>query len=587
VCIKKTLIQEATRACWLGFREPLETVVATCASDVTPALKYLTECTDKSQLYAVGFISYEAAPAFDDAFIVQDAGEFPLLWFSLYKDYQCENLVPELPPKTFLPAPLDWNPSVTIEDYVSNIQRIKQYLARGDSYQVNYTYRLQAGCSDGTWELFLALVRAQQADYSAYIDTGRYVICSASPELFFSLRGTQIVSIPMKGTIGRGRTLAEDQAQAKELSESKKNQAENMMIVDMIRNDLARVSDPGSVSVSDLFAVRRYPTVWQMTSTVTASTDAPYHEIISALFPCASITGCPKARTMEIIAELETNPRHLYTGCIGYFGPHREAQFNVAIRTVVVDKQKHLAEYGVGGGIVWDSISADEYEECHTKMKVLTQPEPIFSLLETILWTPEEGYFLLSYHLRRLAESAEYFGIPLDLGKLNLAICQFGNTLAEGQHKVRLLVAQNGEPTLEAILLKDNHSPRQITAALADRPVHLSDKFLYHKTTCRDVYDQAHASYPNFDDVILWNEQDEITESCYANVVVELNGELLTPPVSCGLLAGTFRAQLLKQGAIREAVISKHILAQASQIYLINSVRKWQKASLDCLAKNL
>jgi para-aminobenzoate synthetase/4-amino-4-deoxychorismate lyase len=353
------------------------------------------------------------------------------------------------------------------------------------------------------------------------------------------------------------------------------------MIVDMIRNDMGRVADIGSVQVPSLFDVERYPTLWQMTSTVAATTDASLTDIMIALFPCASITGAPKPRTMRIIRQLETTPRRIYTGCIGFVTPDRKAQFNVAIRTVLIDKETGQAEYGVGGGIVWDSRTGDEYIECQVKARVLTANHADFSLLETMLWTPDEGYLLLPYHLRRLRDSAAYFGIPVEMEKIEEKLCDGSASYAREPHRVRLLVAQDGRISCRAIPLSRSPSPHPVRLRLATTPVDSADPFLYHKTTHRRVYDAARAACPDCDDVLLWNERGEVTEACIANVVVQLDGELLTPPVQCGLLPGTFRAYLLDRGKVREEIITVETLEQCTRMYVVNSVRKWREALLE------
>jgi para-aminobenzoate synthetase/4-amino-4-deoxychorismate lyase len=325
----------------------------------------------------------------------------------------------------------------------------------------------------------------------------------------------------------------------------------------MVRNDMGRVAAVGSVQVASLFDVERYPTLWQMTSTVTAKTDVSLGDIMTALFPCASITGAPKPSTMQIIANLETMPRRVYTGCIGFIAPNKRAQFNVAIRTVLIDKEIGEAEYGVGGGIVWDSVSGDEYEECQVKARILTERRPDFSLLETLLWTPEEGYFLLEYHLQRLRDSAAYFDFPENVDKI-----------------------RDGTISCQETMLTMTNEPQPVRLGIAPTPVDSANPFLYHKTTHRQVYDAARSGCPDCDDVLLWNEQGEITETCIANVVLEFDGELVTPPVRCGLLPGTFRAWLLDQGIVREKVVTIKGLKRSKRIYLVNSVRKWRDAIL-------
>lgn len=384
----------------------------------------------------------------------------------------------------------------------------------------------------------------------------------------------------MKGTAARGLTLVADHAIAKELHFSEKNRAENVMIVDMIRNDIGRIANINTVKVPSLFNVEKYPTVWQMTSTVTAKTTASISEIMGALFPCASITGAPKARTMEIIQELENTPRRIYTGCIGFISPQRQAQFNVAIRTVLIDKENKQAEYGVGGGIVWDSVSSDEYQECQIKAQVLTLNQPDFSLLETILWQPQNGYFLLNYHLQRLQDSANYFGFKVNISNVKTQLDKLTQSFANQDYKLRLLLDSQGEIIYQTIPLLAVNNQEFVKLGMCCTPIDSTNIFLYHKTTNRQVYEIAKAPFPDCDDVLLWNDRGEITETCIGNIVVDLNGELLTPPVKCGLLAGTFRANLLEKCKIREKIITVEMLKYSHHIYIINSVQKWQKAVL-------
>jgi para-aminobenzoate synthetase/4-amino-4-deoxychorismate lyase len=576
--MNKIAIQDATAGRWLYFQEPWQVIETHRTEEVILKLREVEAMVQEQGLHAAGFVSYEAAPAFDSALKVRPLSAFPLLWFGLYPRNQ---LLQSPPSPTCLNYSLGhWIPSVSRAEYDEAIQQIKAYIRQGETYQVNYTFRLRAPFSGNGWALFQELVQAQQADYAAYVDTGRFVICSASPELFFRLNGGKLISRPMKGTAARGRTLVEDNSQEQWLHHSEKNRAENVMIVDMVRNDMGRVATVGSVQVDSLFEVERYPTLWQMTSTVTANTDVSLCDIMTALFPCASITGAPKPRTMQIIATLETMPRRVYTGCIGFIAPNKRAQFNVAIRTVLIDKEIGEAEYGVGGGIVWDSMIGDEYEECQVKTRVLTERRPDFSLLETLLWTPEEGYFLLEYHLQRLRDSAVYFDIPANLDQLREKLMTLVASLPNKSHKVRLLVSQDGAISCQATLLAETNAPQPVRLSLAPTPVDFANPFLYHKTTHRQVYDTARSACPACDDVLLWNEQGEITETCIANVVVELEGELVTPPVRCGLLPGTFRAWLLDRGIVREKVVTFRGLRQSKRIYVVNSVRKWRDAIL-------
>lgn len=568
------LIHDPALGQWLAFRQPVRILTTAKVEEVLPLLREIEAAVNGAGLHAAGFISYEAAPAFDPALTVKQASPgFPLIWFGLYEKPATWNPrapVPDTPP-------LHWTPSMTSAEYSGVMTRLRQYLFNGETYQINYTFRLTTPFNQVPLALFETLVQAQGAHYSAFVDIGDFAICSASPELFFRLDGNLLESHPMKGTMKRGVTLEEDRAQAQALRDSPKNQAENVMIVDMIRNDMGRVADTGQVTVKDLFKIERYPTVWQMVSTITAQTRASLCDIFTALFPCASITGAPKPRTMSLITREETAPRKIYTGTIGYMAPNRKAQFNVAIRTVLIDKTAQAAEYGVGGGIVWDSASQDEYEECWTKAGILNELPLEFQLLETLLWTPGEGFFLLDRHITRLMESAAYFGYSLSLDAIRARLSSLPLTQTS---RIRLLVSRQGDITVESAGFDPLQTSQPVRVRLAQEPVDSSDRFLYHKTTQRRVYEAAKAKCSDCDDVLLWNTRGELTESTIANLVVDIGGELLTPPVRCGLLAGTFRAELLAQGKIKEAIIPLTDLPRIRKWYLINSLRKWREASL-------
>lgn len=570
---------------WLHFTNPYQWITVENLNDVLPALREVERLVEANDWYAAGFLSYEAASAFDPALHIHSspsldklstmpsAPAFPYLGFGLYPK----------PKPIILPRPnrpneiLDWQPTTACKEYHSAIAKIKEHIAEGRTYQVNYTMRLQTEFSGNSWEFFLHLVQDQNR-HAAYIDTGRYVICSASPELFFQLDGNTITCQPMKGTTSRGRTTAEDRQQSQWLKHSVKNRAENVMIVDMIRNDLGRIAEVGSVSVPQLFETERYSTLWQMTSRVTAKTNATLAEIFTALFPCASITGAPKVSTMKIIAELENTPRQIYTGTIGFLAPQRRAKFNVAIRTALIDRERQKAEYGVGGGIVWDSTGTDEYAESLLKAQVLTEQKPLFSLLETMLWTPEEGFYLGEKHVARMLDSADYFDIPITEEDLE----KYLEMISAGFHRpqrVRVFLDRHGALAHEyrAFDLKDT---QPLKAELAKEPVNSSHVFLFHKTTWREVYEAARKGLEELDDVLLYNERGKLTEFTIGNLVVELDGQFFTPPVSCGVLAGTFRADLLETGQIAEKAISLQELGRCRRIFRVNSIRGWQAVEI-------
>ncbi len=346
------------------------------------------------------------------------------------------------------------------------------------------------------------------------------------------------------------------------------------MIVDMVRNDLGRVARAGTVRVESLFDLERHDTVFQLTSTVSAETGAGPAEVLAALFPCASVTGAPKVRTMEIIAELEDGPRGVYTGAVGYFAPDGHAEMAVAIRTVSIDRRRRRARYGTGGGIVWDSVAGEEYRECLAKTRVLAGGEGDFELLETLLWEAADGYRLLDRHLKRLAASADYFGFRLspvraggELDRLAAALLSAGET----RRVVRLLAARDGGLRLETRAAPSDARPWRL--ALASAPVDPQNRFLFHKTTRREVYDRALAQASGYDDVLLWNPSGELTESCLANVAVRRDGGWWTPPIEAGLLAGCERGERLDSGDLRVGTLTLADLAAADGIELLNSVR--------------
>ncbi len=606
---------------WLLFREPVEIVEAHRLDQVCEAIAHLDHQVQTRGLQAAGFLSYEASPAFDNALTVQTGQrqsgqrqsgqpDFPLLWFGLYADPQVlsetELISQSLANLGIANLGLEniglenigiaastgddrndyhleqWQASVSPAEFNQAIAAIKQAIAQGDTFQVNYTFRLRAAFQGNPWGLFLDLMKAQPGNYAAFVDTGDHVICSASPELFFTREGTRLTTRPMKGTTERGKWWQSDRDQAQALQASSKNRAENVMIVDMLRNDLGRIAQRGSVQVPSLFDVEQYPTLWQMTSTVTAESEASMLEIFQALFPCASITGAPKASTMGIIQSLECSPRNIYTGSIGYWGPGQQAQFNVAIRTVLIDQKTQQTEYGVGSGIVWDSESDAEYEECCLKTAILTPPSPRFELFETLLWEQDNGYFLVENHLQRLTRSAEYFGFNF---APRLAQQQLLNLVEqfepqETAYRVKLLCDRHGELSLHHSPWHFTSPPAPLRVRLAPTSTDSTNPLLYHKTTQRQIYEQARSRYNDCDDVVLWNERGEVMESCIANLVVPWEGQLLTPPITSGLLPGTFRAWLLEQETIVEQVVTLEMLHQVSEFYLINSLRRWQRAQL-------
>lgn len=588
----------------LCFANPLRIIVAESINEVRPALQ-AAELAAKEGLYAVGYVSYEAAPAFDSALRVQTGARMPLVWFAIFKeptaivfpfnvrnppaiDHPSAVAAPGTPvaggtdivtdtnsPPTLDGTDIEWQPSVSRASYRKNIGSIRDAIARGDTYQVNYTMRLRSKFEGDGFSLYEPLRTNQRSNYCAYLDTGRFRILSASPELFFRRTGNRIVMRPMKGTAARGRWTDEDDAQGAHLATSEKDRAENVMIVDLVRSDLGRVAVTGSVHVPALFTIERYPTVFQMTSTVEArlKDEIMLEEIFTALFPSGSVTGAPKVSTMRLIADLEDSPREVYCGSIGLVKPDGDCTFNVAIRTVVINSETGAAEYGIGGGITWASTAESEYEEALAKATVLTHERPAFDLLET-LKLEDCKYALLERHLERLAGSARYFDIPLRVSNVKKALDDHAAAYCHEPRRVRLLVSPDGEIRVESESYEALGST-SVPVRLARKPISRRNRMLYHKTTDRQIYDQLLVDPHESLDTLLWNEEDELTEFTRGNLVVEMDGRLWTPPIECGLLPGTFRAELLESGEIAELVIQKSELSSATRVWFINSVRGW------------
>ena len=554
-----------------SFSSLVGEVRAMTAQEVLPAFRLLEQRVEAG-LHAAGFVSYEAAGALNGDLATRAPGRLPLLWFGLF-----ERRSPEPFPDVDHPFQCTgWQPSLEQDEFCSAVESIRELIAAGDCYQVNFTMRQRFSFTGCPRSFFNELRRSQPTPYNCYLETGNYRIVSASPELFFSLADGVLTTRPMKGTSARGRWFEEDQLQKARLKQSPKELAENLMIVDLLRNDMGIVSQTGSVQVRSLFDVETHPTVHQMTSTIESRVRQGVGalELFQALFPCGSVTGAPKRRSMEIIAALEGEPRGLYTGCIGYFSPGGEAKFSVAIRTAVLDVASARGEIGIGSGITFDSMPAEEYAESLSKGRFARQTSAEFHLIESLLY--DGGYFLLDRHLERLARSAAYFSFPLDTGAARRALEDTIPGLAgRARHKVRLLLFKDGSISCESAPIQD--PAPESTAAFAKAAVDSTDPFLYHKTSRRELYRRELAGRPEVSEVIFVNERGEVTEGANSNIVALIEGKLLTPPLGSGLLPGTFREELLASGGIEERVLTRRDLEQAGAIYLINSVRKWRR----------
>lgn len=570
------------------FDDPVDVICVTRPDQVHNALARIEEHV-AAGCHAAGYIGYEAATGLDEALCTAEpSGKIPLLWFGVFRQRRtvCALEGVEASPQ----AASAWLPEWTPVQHEQRVKRVRDWIAAGDTYQVNLTMQLRAAFDGDPEALYHALCLAQPTPLCAFIDTGHFAVCSASPELHFALDQGDLITRPMKGTRPRGRWATEDDGLAEELADSAKERAENTMIVDLLRNDLGRVAGAGSVRVDRLWDVERYRTVWQMTSTIRAQLRdrVTLPVLFSALFPCGSITGAPKIRTMQIIDELEDAPRGVYTGSIGYISPSKEggtglcdmeARFSVAIRTVTVERERRMAVAGVGGGITWDSVAASEYAECMTKARFLSGPiaEP-FRLLETMRWEPEGGIWLLERHLERLETSARYFDFHFDRGAILDSILKGVTEGCTSPARVRLTLAEDGSTLVEISDLDEEVV--SWSSAIAPGAVHTDDVFLYHKTTNRITYDRARQGLDHVDEPILVNERGEVTETVRGNVVVTLDGRRLTPPVESGLLPGTYREELLHQGEIEEGIVLVEDLLAATEVFSVNSVRRWVRLKL-------
>lgn len=555
-----------------AFQQPHDVLCARSADDVLRVLERADEAI-RCGWWVAGFVAYEAAAAFGLPVRPPDPAGLPLVWLGVFDaPAACSLRSPRLGGTA---ETAEWSPESDAVRYRAILAEIQRRIASGHTYQANYTFRLRAPLVENPREAFVRLFAVQRPAHAALVDLGRFVIASASPELFFERRAGEIRTRPMKGTLARGLDRAEDESQAAALRRSEKERAENLMIVDMLRNDLGRVAELGSVSVPSLFDVERYPTVLQMTSTVRARSREPLSRLFEALFPCASVTGAPKRSTMELLARLETGPRGVYTGAIGWAAPDGDTRWSVAIRTVVADRERRLAVFGTGSGVVADSRPDAEYEECRLKARVLD--ETAFGLIETLAWLPgEEGFRSLEAHLRRLRASAERFSFPFAEDGIRRALAQ-AVAGAVAPLRVRLCLRPSGHP---AVSLSGLPPPpeRPLRVGLAVRPIDSRDLFLRHKTTRRAVYEQARASRPDCDDVLLWNERGEITEASASNVVLERAGQAVTPPASSGLLPGIGRELALAAGRLREGVMDRGELGASTRLWLVSSLRGWREA---------
>lgn len=530
------------------FRDPVAILRADRLDEVVPALERLRG----ERRRAAGFIAYEAGCALEPRLASTfRQPQTPLLWFGLFDSFE------EVDAETWLPDPAGgWTgapePIVGRDDYLGQLARVQEAIVAGDIYQANLTFPAEVATAGDPRAIYAGLRCRARAGHGALVWTGEDWFLSLSPELFFTLENDTLTARPMKGT-------AAPDADPEGLRSDPKQRAENLMIVDLLRNDLARVAAPGSVAVPELFVVERYPTVQQMVSTVTARLAAGRDaiDVLKALFPCGSITGAPKVRAMEIVRALELHPRGLYTGAIGHIGPEGEAGFNVAIRTLHLKPGSGRATLGLGSGIVSDSNPFDEWSECLAKGAFVASERP-FDLIETMGFDPHDGLLRLDAHMARMKASAEALGFSFDRHAARNELQAATFRLRE-RARVRLLASRQGNYAIEVRPLASPKEPVQV--AIAPLPVAPDDFRLAHKTTDRSFYDQARRAAGAFE-TIFTDPDGFLTEGSFTSIFLKRDGVLLTPPLSRGLLPGILRAELLEQGRAVEADLRPEDLAQ-------------------------
>jgi len=527
---------------------------------------------------AFGFLTYEAGYAFLPNLPEPTRLNLPSAWFALSKDFQ-KQLPSNFIPEAKQPAIQDLRLNRDLKSYAEAITRIKNYIWRGDTYQVNYTLRYNGHYDGSPRDLYTWLRMQQRVNYAALIETPEWAVLSFSPELFFRKNGKDILMRPMKGTAARGRNLEEDIENAIQLRSSEKEKSENLMIVDLLRNDLGKICEPGTVQVSASMDVEQYETLLQMTSTVSGvlNSNIKTADVLRATFPSGSVTGAPKIRTMQIIDELEKRGRGIYTGAIGWWAAEQSV-FSVAIRTLFLDLKSAELEMGVGSGVLYEADIEREYRECELKAKFLTEARSKFKLIETIRW--EHGYSNLNLHLDRMERSAQYFLFQFNRDDVEKTLYAKAPQLERA--RVRLLIDEWGHTEIECHEIEIPKSPVRIV--ISKFRTISNDRFLYHKTTNRNLYnEELHtARTQGYFDVIFQNERDEITEGAISNIFIEKDGKLYTPPLNCGVLPGTYRRYILESSEwdAEEKILTLEDLRNVDRIFVTNAIQGILEASM-------
>lgn len=560
----------------LKFEYPFKQYVAKQLEDVPTLIEQATQYQERGY-YVVLTLPYESAPAFDASLAVTSNGAGNYGVMQVFEQ-PVEHFEQEF--EQYQPAHIKWSATHTDDEIANHIKEIQEQITLGNTYQVNYTTRLKAEPIANTYAYFLNLISASNGDYKAYIEHEDETMMSISPELFFQYGPYEqlphtLLTKPMKGTIARGSNETEDADNFLALKASKKDRAENVMIVDLLRNDLSKISKTGTVSTKELFKIEKYQTVFQMTSTITGQLKENHHllNMLQALFPCGSITGAPKESTMKIIKMLEQQPRGIYCGTIGILIPDGRMVFNVPIRTI--HQMRDHAVYGVGAGITIDSVAEAEIKEFKMKSKILQSSN--VHLIETMRMV--DGVIQRRVeHTKRISQSAKDLNIPFQIERWEHVLNEAEQSSEVGTYKLRVELTQQGEFDVDLQQLIDSDQP--LTSILKEAQT-VPSIFITNKTT-----ERQHFSHDGETDVVLYyNDASEITEFNIGNVVVKVDDSYITPPYQGQMLNGCMRQSLIKQGILTEQTIEVKTLMngiknQTYDVFMVNSLREWTRIDL-------
>lgn len=557
---------------FLLFTNLVREIVCFERSKIKSKLLLLNNYIEKGY-YIAGFICYETGGVFNE--IILKNKNLPYFYFGIYKKPEYIKIkFDETNKEKF--AIYNINDNINFDEYKKSVKKINFLLKNGEVYQINYCFKKKFRFAGDGFALFLELMKKQMTEYSAFICFDDYNILSLSPELFLNIKKNKLTMKPMKGTIIKG-----NDNNIKNIRDEK-NLAENIMIVDLIRNDMGKICKPNSIKVPKKFTIEKYKTLYQMTSTITGKIKdkVKFSEIITALFPSGSVTGAPKRRAIQIINLLEKECRGIYTGTIGFF--HKEnAMFNICIRTPVINVKTGQGEMGIGSGIVYDSKIAKEYKECQGKANFFVSLVEDFKLFESILYNKKSGFFLFSQHIARLEDGCKKFGFKYNIRKIKKELIKCVQKIkSDYNFKIRIFINSKGE--IKTDFFKISDEKKEVRLTISREKVNSKNVFLYYKTSKREIYERnmKKAKQNGYDEIVFLNERDELTECATSNIFIEKNGIFYTPPVKCGLLNGTYRQYLLNSNPklYRERILYKKDLTDASDVFICNSVRGIRKA---------